>query len=60
MKDMENLVNEVGNLCLMRAKEILESEQISTAATLTEAVRAAEIIGTLIRSVYFLDDLNLR
>ena len=60
MKETENLITEVGNLCMNKAKEILESDQISLSAKQTEAALAAETVRALIQCADILDGINLR
>lgn len=53
MDKERNLWNEVGNKCLRRASELLDSETTPTAAT-------AEVVKSLVETAVSMDLLNLR
>ena len=53
MDKERNLWNEVGNKCLWRASELLDSETTPTAAT-------AEVVKSLVETAISMDLLNLR
>ena len=53
MDKERNLWNEVGNKCLWRASELLDSETTPTAAT-------AEVVKSLVETAISMDMLNLR
>lgn len=50
---MENLFDGIGNLCLKKAKELLDAETAPTAAT-------AETVHVLVHTAIEIDMLNLR
>ena len=53
MAEQRNLWVEVGNKCLRRASELLDSETTPTAAT-------AEVVKSLVETAISMDLLNLR
>lgn len=53
MDKERNLWNEVGNKCLRRASELLDSET-------TPTVAAAEVVKSLVETAVSMDLLNLR